>query len=124
MHKFWYCMTKICVNSSRNPLLMFPGKHSASRNKEKKKSNLCLLYTMCFYILRYLTLHRLSEVKNILLKSIHFTYLDKYQLQQCKFSCKLRKLLAISEEKKAVLRKEFSSVFSVYIVIFLSIFLY
>lgn len=42
-------------------------------------------------------------------------------MQQCEFSCKLRKLLAISEVNKPVLRKE---LFSVYIIIFLSIFLY
>lgn len=88
----------------------------------KKRSNLCL--PVCFYILRYLTLRRLSEVNNILFKSMHFTYLDKYELQQCEFSFKLRKLLAISEIKKPLLRKELSSVLSVYIVIFLSIFLY
>lgn len=123
----------MCINSEivwSKPVLTLPEIHywhfQASiqhlETKLKKRANLCL--PMCFYILRYVTLHRLSEVKNVLCKSMDFTYFDNYQLQQCEFCCKLRKLLAIAEVKKPILRKELSSVFSVYIVIFLSLFLY
>lgn len=99
---------------------MLPSKHTASRKKGvKQRANLCL--PIYFYILRHLTLHSLTEAKNVLYKYMDFTHFYNYQLKQSGLDCKLRKLLAIAGGRKAIIRKGLHFLFLVYNVLFLSI---